>query len=62
MLLQFSVENYKSFKDRTVLSLEGSVDKELANNYVLLGKEKVLKVILKKIKKMDLEFIVVKTI
>lgn len=45
MLLQFSVENYKSFKDRTVLSLEGSVDKELANNYVLLGKEKVLKVI-----------------
>lgn len=42
MLLQFSVENYKSFKERTVLSLEASTDKELENNVTRLGKDKVL--------------------
>lgn len=45
MLLQFSVENYKSFKDKAVLSLEGSKDKELSNNYVLQGEAKYLKVL-----------------
>ena len=45
MLLQFSVENYKSFKDKAVLSLEGSADKELQDNYVQNGKEKYLKVL-----------------
>ena len=45
MLLQFSVENYKSFRERAVLSLEGSADNELPNNYVLKGKEKYLKVL-----------------
>lgn len=44
MLLQFSVENFKSFRDIAVLSLEGSVDKELQDNYVLNGKDKYLKV------------------
>ena len=44
MLLQFSVENFRSFKERTVLSLEGSSDKNLPNNVVEFGKEKVLKV------------------
>ena len=44
MLLQFSVENFRSFKERTVLSLEGSSDKNLPNNVVEFGKEKILKV------------------
>lgn len=45
MLLQFSVENYKSFKERAVLSFEGSSDKEHPNNYVQTGKNKILKVL-----------------
>ncbi len=45
MLLQFSVENFKSFRDKAVLSLEGSADKELQDNFVLNGKEKYLKVL-----------------
>lgn len=45
MLLQFSVENFKSFKERAVLSLEGSADKELQDNYVLIGNNKHLKVL-----------------
>lgn len=44
MLLQFSVENYRSFKERTVLSLEASSDKMLLNNVAEFGKDKVLKV------------------
>lgn len=44
MLLQFSVENFRSFKDKIVLSLEGSSDKILPDNVVELGKEKILKV------------------
>lgn len=44
MLLQFSVENFKSFRDRAVLSLEGSSDKDLPDNYVLNKKDKYLKV------------------
>ena len=43
MLLQFSVENFKSFKEKAVLSLEGSADRSLPNNYVEVGKEKFLK-------------------
>lgn len=42
MLLQFSVENYKSFKNLTVLSMEASDDEELPLNYVTVGKEKYL--------------------
>lgn len=44
MLLQFSVENFRSFKDRIVLSLEGSSDKTLPNNVVEIGNDKILKV------------------
>ena len=43
MLLQFSVENYRSFKNKAILSLEASADKELSNNTVNIGKNKLLK-------------------
>ncbi len=43
MLLQFSVENFKSIKDRAVLSMEASSDKEHRNNLVEIGKERILK-------------------
>lgn len=45
MLIQFSVENFKSFKDRAVLSLEASSDKEMPENLAENGKKKYLKVI-----------------
>ena len=44
MLLQFSVENYKSFRNKVVFSMEASADKELPGNIVVKGKEKYLKV------------------
>lgn len=44
MLLQFSVENYKSFKNRVVLSLEASSDSDHADNVVSCGRGKYLKV------------------
>lgn len=44
MLLQFSVENFKSFRDKAVLSLEASADKELPDNCVSVGKGKYLKI------------------
>ena len=34
MLLQFSVENFGSFKTKAVLSLEASSDKELPKNVI----------------------------
>ena len=37
MLLQFSVENYMSFKDKAVLSLEPSKDKEHPENIIKLN-------------------------
>lgn len=43
MLLQFSVENFKSFKERAVLSLEASSDRDLPYNVVRNGKDKYLK-------------------
>lgn len=43
MLLQFSVENYKSFKEKAVLSLEASADKELPDNVAIFQKQRVLK-------------------
>ena len=43
MLLQFSVENFRSFKHKTVLSMEASADKNLLDNIVQIKKEKVLK-------------------
>ncbi len=44
MLLQFSVENFRSYKDRAVLSMEASSDKELSSNVVDDGKNRTLKV------------------
>ena len=43
MLLQFSVENYKSFKERAILSLEASSDKEYPDHVVKLGNDRILK-------------------
>lgn len=42
MLLQFSVENFKSFRNQTVLSLEPSSDKEHPNNVTSIGKDRCL--------------------
>ena len=36
MLLQFSVKNYKSIKDKAVLSLEAGTNKELVENYAVM--------------------------
>lgn len=44
MLLQFSVENFRSFKNKTVLSLEPSLDDSLEHNIVNFKKDKSLKV------------------
>lgn len=44
MLLQFSVENFRSIKDKIVLSLEASTDKEHPENLATIGKQKFLKV------------------
>lgn len=45
MLLQFSVKNFKSFKDMAVLSMEPSADKELPGNLTLIGKSRCLNTI-----------------
>jgi len=42
MLLQFSVENFRSFKDEAILSMEASVDKELPNNITVINKTRCL--------------------
>ena len=44
MLLQFSVENFRSFRTKAVLSLEASADKELATNVLETDKHRILKV------------------
>ena len=44
MLQQFSVENYRSFKNKAVLSMEASADKNLLDNVVQSKREKILKV------------------
>lgn len=43
MLLQFSIENFKSFKDKAILSLEASSDKELQDHVFCNGKDRYLK-------------------
>ena len=45
MLLQFSVKNFKSFKDMAVLSMEPSADKELPDNLTLIEKKRCLNTI-----------------
>lgn len=44
MLIQFSVENYRSYKDKAILSLEASTDKALSSNVVDDGNDRLLKV------------------
>lgn len=43
MILEFSVSNFLSFKDKVTLSMEANASKGLDNNYVLLNDKKVLK-------------------
>lgn len=43
MLIQFSVENYKSIKDKVVVSMEASADKEHQENIISTKKERILK-------------------
>ena len=43
MLLQFSVANYKSIKNKAILSMEASVDQLHSDNYKTIGKDKCLK-------------------
>lgn len=43
MLLQFSVENFRSFKEKAVLSMEASNDKGHPDHVVTMGKERLLK-------------------
>lgn len=43
MLLQFSVENFRSFRTKAVLSLEASADKELPDNIAEIQKQRILK-------------------
>jgi len=44
MLIQFSVENFRSYKNLAVLSMAASSDKELLSNITYDGDEKLLKV------------------
>lgn len=43
MLIQFSVENFRSFKEKAVLSLEASQDTEKEDHVVVAGKDRILK-------------------
>ena len=43
MLVQFSVENFRSFKDEAVLSMEASTDKAHPDNVVTIGKDRIIK-------------------
>jgi len=43
MLLQFTVENFRSFKNKTVFSLEASSDNDLEDNFLINGNEKILR-------------------
>lgn len=42
MLIQFSVENFRSFQGRAVLSLEASTDQDLSTHVTEVGKERIL--------------------
>ena len=43
MLIQFSVENFRSYKERAVLSMEASADKDLPDNVASENNERLLK-------------------
>ena len=44
MLIQFSVENFRSYKDKAVLSMEASADRDLPGNVSVENNERLLKV------------------
>ena len=43
MILEFSVTNYLSFKDRVTFSMIGNSSNELSDNYVIISDKKVMK-------------------
>ena len=43
MLVEFSVENFRSFKEEAVLSMEASADKNHPYNVVTIGKDRIIK-------------------
>lgn len=43
MLIEFSIENFLSFKDKTTFSMIASSDKELQNNFIKINNERILK-------------------
>lgn len=43
MLIEFSIENFLSFKDKVTFTMEASSDKKLEDNYVNIENEKILK-------------------
>ena len=43
MILEFSVTNFLSFKEKTTLSLIGNSSNDLEDNYIVLNDKKVLK-------------------
>lgn len=43
MLIQFSVENFRSFKEKAVLSMEASKDTEKEDHVAVIGKDRILK-------------------
>ena len=45
MLLQFTVENFKSFRDPVVLSMQASVGKDLPDNVTMVGNDRCLNTI-----------------
>ena len=44
MLIEFSVKNFLSFKDKNTFSMVASSDSSLSDNYVEMGNDKILKV------------------
>ena len=45
MILEFSVKNFLSFKEKVTFSMIANSNKELNDNYVEIGGNKVLKVL-----------------
>ena len=43
MLIEFSIENFLSFKEKVTFTMEASSDKKLESNYVNVGEDKILK-------------------
>ena len=43
MILEFSITNFLSFKDKTTMSMIGNTKNNLKDNYVVISDKKVLK-------------------